>query len=180
MGLLSRVLKTPDDDSDEAQEKLEAEEGGLFMASSSADKEAADAPPEPGADAPPEVTGETAAGAEGEAQGASPEATGETAAEAEGVAQGASPEEEGKPAEAADDATSGEPAARESATDSDDDPLAAFRSTAGQRRHAQTLHDDLEDVPAAELLAEARSILDALGGASQGSHVPGEAEEKAA
>jgi len=165
MGLLSRVLKTPDDDSDEVQKKLQAEESGLFMASSPAGEEAADALPEPGADASAEATGEMAAGAEGEAQGVSPE-------------------EEGEPAEAADDTGSGEPAASESAEDSADDPaddpLAAFRSTVGQRRHAQAIQDDLVDVPAAELLAEARSILDALGGADQGSHLPGEAEEEAA
>jgi hypothetical protein len=174
MGLLSRILKTPDDDTDEVQDEFQAEESGLLMAASPASKEAAVTPPEAGADASLEVTAETAAEAEG------------VALTAEGEAQGPSQQEEGESPEAANDPgaseppSEGEPPPSEPPDGSADDPLAAFRSTVGERRHVQGIQDDLVDVSAAELLAEARSIRDALVGANQGPQLLGEAEEEAA
>lgn len=169
MGLLSRILKTPDDDTDEVQDEFQAEESGLLMASSPAGEEAAGTPPETGLDASPEAAAEMPAEAE------------DVAPTAEGSAENPSQQEEGEPPEVANDSEASEPPAEsEPPEDSADDPLAAFRSTLDQRRHVQGIEDDLVDVPAADLLVEARSILDALAGANQGPQLLGEAEEEAA
>ena len=173
MGLLSRILKTPDPDADEVQDEFQAEESGLLMASSPPAEEAADAPPEPGADTASEAAAEMPPEAESEAP------------TAEGGAESPS-QEEGEPSEAAEDAAVAEPEAQiepppsEPEEDSSGDPLAAFRSTAGQHGQAQAIQADLVDVPVEELLGEARSIRDALSAAARGGHLPEEAEQEAA
>jgi hypothetical protein len=180
MGLLSRVLKTPDDDTDEVQDEFQAEESGLLMASAPASEKEADTPPEAGVDAPPEAAAEMPA----EAEDVAP--TAEGGAESPSQQGDPSQQGEGESPEAADNPEASEPPAEsqappsQPAENSDEDPLAAFRSTLGQHQYTQGIQDDLVEVPMAELLAEARSIRDALAGASQGSQLPGEAEDEAA
>jgi hypothetical protein len=174
MGLLSRILKTPNDDADDAEDEFEAEQNGLLMASLPPEEPAEAAQPEARADAPSGATADMTPQAEA------------AAPTAEGEAEGQPGEEEGKPPQATGDAPSSEPEeqaeppADEAADDSSDDMLAAFKTKFGQRDRAQAIHDDLVDVPMAELLAEARAIRDALRPAGQVGHLIEEAEEEAA
>lgn len=175
MGLLSRILKTPNDDEDDTEGQFPAEESGLLMASLPPEDEAAAAQ----AEAPPDTPSGATADVTPEPEAAAP--TGEDSAEGQPPAG-----DEEKPPEAAGDEGSSEPreqaepAAGEPADDSSDDLMEAFKSTLGQRDHTGVLHDDLVDVPMAELLAEARAVRDALMPPGQPDQAAEEAEEEAA
>jgi hypothetical protein len=171
MGLLRRFMKTPNDEEDEMQDELQAEESGLLMASSVPREEDADTPPNTEVDASLEAAAEMPPEAE------------DVAPTEEGEAESPADEEQAEPAQ---DAAPAEPEAQiepppsEPPEDSSDDPLAVFKSTFGQRQHAETIQQDLVEVPVDELLAEARSILDALRPAAPGGALIEEAERKAA
>src|SRR3972149_3994514 len=118
MGLLSRILKTPNDDEAGAEDEFQAEQNGLLMASLPPEEEAPAAQPEAGAGAPSGAAADTKS---------QPEA-GAPAAESEG--EGEPDDEESEPPVATADAESSEPqeqaepSAGEPADDSSDDVLA--------------------------------------------------------
>ncbi len=171
MGLLRRFMKTPNDDEDEMVDELQAEESGLLMPSSTPREEDAETPPDTGVDASPEAAAETPPEAE------------DVAPTEEGEAESPADEEQAEPAH---DAAPAEPEAQiepppsEPPEDSSDDPLALFRSAHGGRQHAEAIRQDLSDVPLDELLAEARSIRDALSPAAAAGPLVEEAERRAA
>jgi hypothetical protein len=163
MGVLSRILKTPDED--ESEDEFQAEESGLLMAASTAKESPTETPPVP------ELEGQ---------EGWPTEAVAEAAAEGELEAEPTEGEEPSP--EAAENAQAEEPEGQSepsSDEDSADDPLSAFRSTIGKRDRARALEQDLPDVPAQELLAEARSILGIIA-ARPNVQAPEEAEREAA
>jgi hypothetical protein len=179
MGFLTRLLKTPNDDEDEMQDELRAEETGLLMASSIPREEDADTPPDTGVDAPPDTGAdappEAAAEMPPEAEDAAP--TGEDGAESPAEEEQDEPAQDSAPAEPEAPV---EPPPDESPEEPSDDPLAVFRSSQSQRRHTDAFRQDLVEVPLDELLAEARSIRDALRPAAPSGDLIEEAEQEAA
>ena len=164
MRFLNRLLKTPEEEQDETKDEFDAEEKGLLMIPSlPGDKE----------ESPPSATLETVVAepetvaAEGTAQG--PPAEGEAATGPDQVAQ--PPASEGEPTSASQELPPVEGSAAETAAEgseteegSPDDPMHMFRASAKRTYMAAALTGGLEDVPIADLLAEARSLRAILGG----------------
>jgi hypothetical protein len=162
MRFLNRLLKTPEEEQDETKDEFDAEEKGLLMIPSlPGDKE----------ESPPSATLETVASepetlvAEGTAQG--PPAEVEAATGPDQIAQ--PPAGEGEPATATQESPPAEdstPEAEAEGTEegSSDDPMHMFRASAKRAYMAAALTDGMEDVPIADLLAEARSLRAILDG----------------
>jgi hypothetical protein len=170
MGMLSRILKTSDDD-DESEDEFQAEESGLLMAAPAAEGTPFEASPAPEVEGREERPTEAVAETEAEVD-----------AEADGEAPAAESDPETEPAEEEDaepEAQSEPESDEEGSEDSADDPLSAFRSTLGKRDRARALEQDLPDVAAHELLAEARSVLSIIA-AEPDTQAPEEAEREAA
>lgn len=157
MGLLKRLMKTPDEDQDEGQDEFNAEESGLLMAPSlpsepetqPAEEGAADTPPptEAAAEATPDPIAQPSQGE------ADPLAMGDQSPPVQSQEQPAAP---------------ADPLAGQAPSD---DGLSLFRDSAVTGSSLPSiLRDDLEDVSTADLLADARSILSSLrGGRAAGS-----------
>ncbi len=162
MGFLKRVAKTPDESQDEGEDEFNAEENGLLMASS------------------PPSDAQTPAG-EVESTDPSPPAEAEPAQDpVVQVAQGGGDplDMTAEPPSAESQAQQGasaEAPANEAATD--DDALALFKASAkeGATGIPPVLKEDLEDIPAADLLAEARAIRAGLLGVDASGGEMGEA-----
>ena len=177
MRFLNRLLKTPEEELDETQDEFDAEEKGLLMIPSlPGDKE----------ESPPSATLETVVSepetlaAEGTVQG--PPAEGEAATGPDQVAQ--PPASEGEPTTATQESPPSEDSTPETAGEgteeegSPDDPMHMFRASAKRTYMATALTDGLEDVPIADLLAEARSLRAILGGEAAGG--AGQGKQKVA
>ena len=177
MRFLNRLLKTPEEDQDETKDEFDAEEKGLLMVPSlPGDKE----------ESPPSATLETVVrepetlAAEGTAQG--PPAEGEAATGPGQVAQ--RPAGEGEPTTATQESPPAEDATPETAGEgteeegSPDDPMHMFRASAKRTYMAAALTDGLADVSIADLLAEARSVRNYLGG--QDASSAGQGKQKVA
>jgi hypothetical protein len=180
MRFLTRLLKTPEEDQDEEQDEFDAEENGLLMTHSlSGDREGAALAGTPEADAPqakvPAAEGEMAnPPSQGEARPAEDEA-GQLLA---GEGKPADPTEGSPPPQSQAPESVGEEAQTEEG--SSDDPMHMFRASAKRAHMAQALKADLEDVPVADLLAEARSIRnDLLGREAAGGEKPQEQQRAA-
>jgi len=176
MRFLTRLLKTPDEDQNEEQDEFAAEENGLLMMPSlPGDKEEA----APAATLKVEVTQAGMLGVEGTAP--SPPALEEAPPGEDQVGQPLAGEERSP------DATEESPLAQSLAPEtvreeaqteqgSPDDPMHMFRASAKRANMAAALKEDLQDVPAVDLLTEARLIRNSLrsrqaaGGAGQGKH----------
>jgi hypothetical protein len=179
MRFLTRLLKTPEEDENEDQDEFDAEESGLLMIPSlSADREGTAPAATPNADAPqaevPAAEGELAdPPSEGEASPAQDQA-GEPVADG-----GETPDttEESSPLQSEGAETAPEEGETEEA--SPDDPMSMFRGSAKRTHMAPVLKDNLEDIPAVELLAVARSIRNSLLG-KQAVSGAGQGNEKAA
>ena len=155
MGLLKRLMKTPGEDQDEGQDEFNAEESGLLMAPS--------LPSEPETQPAEEGSAETPPPAEA---GAAPDPIAPPSqGEADPLAMG----DQSPPVQSQEQpAASVDPLAGQAPSG---DGLSMFRDSAitGSSLPA-ILRDDLEDVSMADLLADARSILNGLrGGRAAGS-----------
>jgi hypothetical protein len=162
MRFLTRLLKTPDEDQNEEQDEFAAEENGLLMIHSlPGDREAAAIAETAEANAPqanvPAAEGELAnPPSRGEVKPTEEEAGQPLAGEGEP----ADPVEESPPPQSQAPETVGQEAQTQQA--SPDDPLNMFRGTAKRTYMVPVLKEDLEDVPAVDLLAVARSIRNSL------------------
>ena len=155
MGLLKRLMKTPDEDQDEGQDEFNAEESGLLMTPSlpseaeaqPAEEGPADTPPPAEAGAAPDPIAQPSQG------GADPLAIGDQSPPVQ------SPEQPAAPADPLEGQASS------------DEGLSMFRDSAITASSLpSTLREALEDVSMADLLADARSILSSLrGGRAAGS-----------
>ncbi len=180
MRFLTRLLKTPDEDQNEEQDEFGAEENGLLMIPSlPGDAEGATLAGTPEADAPqvnvPAVEGEMAdPPSQGEARPAEDEAGQLLTGEDKSPDQ---TEESPAPESQAPESVGEEPQTEEG---SSDDPMHMFRASAKRTFTAPVLKDDLEDLPAVDLLAVARSIRnDLLGRQAAGVENP-QKQERAA
>jgi hypothetical protein len=157
MGFLTRLLKTPDEDQEEGPDEFNAEQNGLLMAPSAPSD--AEAPTEEGGLASPPAQGEAKAAqdevaepSEGEVE---PLSLTDQSPPVQDQAQAAVPEDP-ETVEAVADEVQAEQA-------SSDDTLSLFRTTVvTQCDLPSVLREGLEDIAAADLLAEARSIRDSL------------------
>ena len=164
MGFLGRILKTPAESQSEEQDEFNAEEKGLLMVPSLPGGEAEPGTTEDGIDQGGVTTAEDGPGPEPiEDAEAQPLGSDEGPLDLAAVASGA----QGQP----------EPGAVQ---ESSDDAMDLFRAAAVRESVLPSaLTDSLEDVSAAELLTEARSIRNSLLGG--GSAAPGkEADRRAA
>jgi hypothetical protein len=194
MRFLTKLIKTPEDDQNEDQDEFDAEKKGLLMIPSlPGEQEEGAASTRP----PVEAINAGMPAAEGAASTRpAVEAINAGMPAAEGAAPYPPSQAEGGPAQdevgqppvgegESSGATQESPLAQDPSQEiageqtdteetSPDDPLHMFRATAKRTFMASALKDDLEDVPLAELLAEARSIRDSLaskedaGGTGQG------------
>jgi hypothetical protein len=179
MRFLTRLLKTPEEDENEDQDEFDAEESGLLMIPSlSGDREGAASP---AADAPqaevPAAEGELAnPPSEGEA---SPAEDGAGEPVADGGETPDTTEESSPPQSEGAETVPEEAQTEEAPPDDPDDPMSMFRGSAKRTHMAPVLKDNLEDIPAVELLAVARSIRNSLLG-KQAVSGAGQGNEKAA
>lgn len=154
MGFLTRLLKTPDENQDEGQDEFNAEQNGLLMVPSlPAD---AEAPTAEGGLASPPAQGETEA------------AQDEVAEPSQGEGEPLNLTDESPPVQSqAEQAVPEEVQAEQAPSD---DALSLFRASAATRADLPpVLKEGLEDVSAADLLADARSIRNSLlGGQAAG------------
>jgi len=169
MRFLTRLLKTPDADQEEGQDEFHAEENGLLMVPSLPGEGEGTAPVETRAarplqaEAPVPEGGLASQSGQGEAESAQDDVARPPEGEGEGHLTDKSPPAETQPEQpVAEDA--------QAEQGSSDDPLALFRVTATKQGGLPSaLREGLEDVPAADLLAEARSIRSSLlGGQAAG------------
>jgi hypothetical protein len=143
MGFLTRLLKTPGDDQEEGQDEFHAEESGLLMVPSLPTDKQETTPADPAPQDEASLTQD-----EGTqilpVQSQPQELTEEPPATQDQASQPTS-----EKAEAEQDPSS--------------DPLSLFRTTAAKQLClSPALLESVEDVSAADLLAEARSIRDSL------------------
>ena len=153
MGFLGRILKAPAESQSEEQDEFNAEEKGLLMVPSLPGGEAEPGTREDGIGQAQVYTAEDGLGPDpSEDSEAQPLGSNEDPLDLAAVASGA----QGQPKPVADQ----QPGADE---ESSDGALDFFRATViRQSSLPSALRDNLEDVSAAELLAEARSIRNCL------------------
>lgn len=158
MRFLTRLLKTPEEDQNEEQDEFDAEENGLLIVNSlPRDAEGATPAGTPEADAPqasvPAVGREMAdPPSQGDVRPAEDEAGQLLTGEDKSPGQ---TEKSPPPQSQAPESVGEEPQTEEG---SSDDPMHMFRASAKRTFMAPVLKDDLEDLPAVDLLAVARSI----------------------
>jgi hypothetical protein len=161
MRFLTRIMKTPVEDQDEGQDEFEAEKNGLLMVPSLPGQEG-ETVEAPQAESDPAA----APAAEEELASALPQDQSTPTEDVE--AQPSSSEEDPldmaeAPAPAESEVQQTAAPAEQAEQDPSNDTLDLFRAAATRDSHlSPALAEDLKDVSAADLLAEARSIRDTL------------------
>jgi len=180
MRFLTRLLKTPDEDQNEEQDEFDAEKNGLLMIPFlPGDEEGAALGGTPAADAP------QAEAPVAEGKLANPPSQGEARPTEDEAGQLLA--REGDPPDATEESPPPQSETPEAVAEEDpseegssDDPMHMFRAGAKRTHMAQALKQDLEDVSATDLLAEARSIRNSLlGRPAAGGETPRKRQEAA-